>query len=96
VKRNALRCLTVIFRDLLNYSRTSLNMILKPAWKLLNQSLPIYTEVVGYQAKQQESEDEEQQEIHELWDDDETDVNLDSDSVYGMIFSSLELLATLV
>lgn len=36
VKRNALKCLTVIFRDLLNYSRNSINMILKPAWKHLN------------------------------------------------------------
>ena len=48
VKKNALKCLTVIFRDLLNYSRNSINMILKPAWKHLNQTLPIYSEVVGY------------------------------------------------
>jgi hypothetical protein len=48
VKRNALKCLTVVFRDLLNYSRNSINMILRPAWKLLNQTLSIFTEVVGY------------------------------------------------
>lgn len=57
VKRNALKCLTVIFRDLLNYSRTSINMILRPAWKLLNQTLPIFTEVVGYGQKANDSEE---------------------------------------
>jgi hypothetical protein len=36
LKRNALECLTVIFRDLMNYSRSSINIILKPTWKLLN------------------------------------------------------------
>lgn len=36
VKKNALKCLTVIFRDLINYSRNSINSILRPAWKLLN------------------------------------------------------------
>jgi hypothetical protein len=48
VKINTLRCLTVIFRDLVNYSRNSINIILKPAWKLLNSTLPIFTETVGY------------------------------------------------
>jgi hypothetical protein len=48
IKMNALKCLTVIFRDFLNYSRSSINMILRPAWKLLNQTLPVYTEVIGY------------------------------------------------
>ena len=48
VKRNALKCLTVIFRDLINYSKDCINMILKPAWKLLNQHLPVFTEVLGY------------------------------------------------
>lgn len=36
VKRNALKCLSVIFRDLLNYSRPAINLILRPAWKHLN------------------------------------------------------------
>lgn len=40
--------MTVIFRDFINYSRDCLNMILKPAWKLLNFHLPIFTEVLGY------------------------------------------------
>jgi hypothetical protein len=44
----ALKCLSVIFRDFVNYSRESINMILQPSWKLLSIHLPIYTEVVGY------------------------------------------------
>lgn len=48
IKRNALKCMTVIFRDFINYSRDCINMILKPAWKLLNFHLPIFTEVLGY------------------------------------------------
>ena len=51
LKRNALKCLTVIFRDLMNYSRNSINIILKPTWKLLNQTLPVFTEIVGYRKK---------------------------------------------
>jgi hypothetical protein len=51
IKRNALKCMTVIFRDFINYSRDCINMILKPAWKLLNFHLPIYTEVIGYNRK---------------------------------------------
>jgi hypothetical protein len=26
-------------------------MILQPAWKLLNQHVPVYTEIIGYQAQ---------------------------------------------
>ena len=48
IKRNALKCLTVIFRDFINYSRECINMILRPAWKLMNMHLPIFTEVLGY------------------------------------------------
>lgn len=48
IKKNALKCLTVIFRDFINYSRDCINMILKPAWKLLNFHLPVFTEVLGY------------------------------------------------
>ena len=48
IKKNALKCLTVIFRDFINYSRDCINMILHPAWKLLNFHLPIFTEVLGY------------------------------------------------
>mmetsp|Transcript_2569 Transcript_2569/g.2406 ORF Transcript_2569/g.2406 Transcript_2569/m.2406 type:complete len:195 (-) Transcript_2569:57-641(-) len=48
IKRNALKCLTVIFRDMVNYSKDSINMVLQPAWKLLNVNLSVYTESVGY------------------------------------------------
>lgn len=48
IKKNALKCLTVIFRDFMNYSRDCINMILKPSWKLLNFHLPVFTEVLGY------------------------------------------------
>lgn len=48
LKKNALKCLVVIFRDLINFSKESINLILKPAWKLLNSHLPIFTEVVAY------------------------------------------------
>jgi hypothetical protein len=65
VKRQALKCLIVIFRDLVNYSKQSLNLILKPAWKLLNAHLPVFTEVIGYNRPipefvgEQEEENEE-------------------------------------
>ena len=32
LKRQTLRCLTVIFRDFMNYSRECINLILRPAW----------------------------------------------------------------
>ena len=53
VKRNALKCLTVVFRDFINYSREGINAILRPAWKLLNLHLPVFTEVLGYRQKVQ-------------------------------------------
>ena len=48
LKKNALKCLVVIFRDLINFSKDSINLILKPAWKLLNSHLPVFTEVVAF------------------------------------------------
>lgn len=48
IKRNVLKCLTVFFRDFVNYCKESINLILQPTWKLLNLHLPIFTEVVGY------------------------------------------------
>ena len=59
IKRNALKCMTVIFRDFINYSRDCTNMILKPAWKLLNFHLPIFTEVLGYNNKLELNADEQ-------------------------------------
>ena len=60
IKRNALKCMTVIFRDFINYSRDCINMILKPAWKLLNFHLPVFTEVLGYNQKIEATAEEEQ------------------------------------
>ena len=51
MKKNVLKCLIVIFRDFINFSKDSINLILKPAWKLLNSHLPIFTEVVAYNQK---------------------------------------------
>ena len=48
IKKNALKCLTVVFRDFINYSRDCISKILEPAWKLLNFHLPVFTEVLGY------------------------------------------------
>lgn len=38
----------MIFRDLINFSKDSINLILKPAWKLLISHLPIFQEVVAF------------------------------------------------
>lgn len=51
--------MTVIFRDFINYSRDCINMILKPAWKLLNFHLPVFTEVLGYNRKMEAGPDDE-------------------------------------
>jgi len=91
LKRNALKCLNVIFRDLMNYSRNSINIILKPTWKLLNQTLPVFTEIVGYRKKMNESDNESESQTS-----DDSDCEEGNASVQGMTFHSLELLATLV
>jgi len=75
-----LRCLTVIFRDLINYSRNSINIILRPAWKLLNSTLPLYTESVGYKNIEINSDDESQID-EDSWDD-----GLDKDAVKQLAF----------
>lgn len=70
-------------------------MILRPAWKLLNQTLPIFTEVVGYGQKPADSEDSGEEDAEDSWDDNDVDPD-EMEGVEGMIFQSLELLATLV
>lgn len=94
IKRNALKCLTVIFRDFLNYSRECINMILRPTWKLFNFHLPIYTEVIGYGSKGTggDSEDIEQAEKKGY----ESDDDEESTGVLGMTSQLIELLTTLV
>lgn len=63
MKKNVLKCLVVIFRDFINFSKDSINLILKPAWKLLNSHLPVFTEVVAYnqtlQVDEEQSDDED-------------------------------------
>lgn len=89
-----MKCLTVIFRDLINFSRDSINMILKPAWKLLNSHLPVFTEVLAYNnplPQQDDASDEEAAEVgNESFDESEMY------GVEGMTFHLLELLSTLV
>lgn len=70
-------------------------MILRPAWKLLNQTLPIFTEVVGYAQKANNSEESADEDCEDSWDDNDVDPD-DMEGVEGMIYQSLELLATLV
>jgi hypothetical protein len=94
VKRNALKCLTVIFRDFINYSKECINMILKPAWKLLNFHLPIFTEVLGYGQDINALRDEEE--------DDAVDKGYESEQeeeiygIEGMTLHLIELLTSLI
>ena len=90
MKINALRCLTVIFRDLVNYSRNSINIILKPAWKLLNSLLPVYTESVGYNNNENKSDDEDF-DGEDSWEDE-----LEKHLVKSLAFPTIELLSSLV
>ena len=105
LKKNALKCLVVIFRDLINFSKDSINMILKPAWKLLNSHLPVFTEVVAYnqpieslkaadEAEEDDDDDEEDKQEHEAGNE-----SFEDEEVYGvegMTFHLLELLSSLV
>lgn len=74
----------------MNYSRNSINIILKPAWKLLNQTLPVYTESVGYNNKNNNSDEEDSTE-EDLWEED-----LENNAVKSLAFHTLELLGSLV
>jgi hypothetical protein len=60
-------------------------MILRPAWKLLNQTLPVFTEVVGYGQKPADSEDSEKEDAEDSWDDNDVDPD-EMEGVEGMIF----------
>jgi hypothetical protein len=95
-----LKCLIVIFRDLVNYSKQSLNLILKPAWKLLNAHLPVFTEVVAYNRpipefvgeQEEDNEDEIQEPVTGYESEDEEEIY----GIEGMTFYLIELLNTLV
>lgn len=52
--------MTVIFRDMINYSIESISIVLQPAWKLLNVNLAVYTEAIGYGKPIEYSETEKQ------------------------------------
>jgi hypothetical protein len=103
IKRNALKCLTVIFRDFINYSRECINMILRPAWKLMNMHLPIFTEVLGYnksiqevlQQEEKDSEEEAQADDQRGFESDEDEFE-EPHGVKGMTLQLIELLTTLV
>ena len=82
----------------MNYSRDCINMILKPAWKLLNFHLPVFTEVLGYNISIKDlvgSEGEEEivdEYVHGYESEDEEETY----GVEGMTLQLIELLTTLV
>ena len=85
-------CLTVIFRDFINYSREQINNILQPAWKLLNFHLPIFTELLGYNSKIEDLAKEEEETDMGYESDDDTDVY----GIEGMTLNLIDLLTSLV
>lgn len=90
----------VIFRDLINFSKDYINLILKPAWKLLNSHLPIFTEVVAYnQPIEKLRADDGDEEDEEAIERDAGNESFEVEEVYGvegMTFHLLELLSSLV
>ena len=48
IKKNALKCLNVIFRDLSNYSKEQIPKILEPTWTLFLANLSLYIETQVY------------------------------------------------
>jgi hypothetical protein len=95
LKKNSLKCLTVIFRDFINYSRECINQILKPAWKLLNFHLPIFTEVIGYRTdiKTLFSDADDAENYERGYESEEED---EVYGVEGMTLHLIELLTTLI
>jgi hypothetical protein len=74
-----------------------MNMILKPAWKLLNFHLPVYSEVIGYRQdlknlQTESGEDAEPDIEHGYESDDEEEVF----GIEGMTLQLIELLTTLI
>ena len=75
-------------------------MILKPAWKLLNFHLPIFTEVLGYGVTLQslidqdgESEDQGGDTVAKGYESEDED---ESYGIEGMTLQLIELLTTLI
>lgn len=109
LKRHALKCLTVIFRDFINYSRECINMILQPSWKLLNKHLPIFTEVQGYgkqlhqlqvaatggKTAETDQKDNADTDMRGFESDEDDEIDEPS-GIKGMTLQLIELLTTLV
>jgi hypothetical protein len=108
LKRQALRCLTVVFRDLPHYSRDAINVILRPSWKLLNTHLPVFTDVVCYKTspqilpddtRQSESEEESDDQDSLIGSGYESEDEIEEDEpkgLRGVTLQLLELLTTLI
>lgn len=91
-----MKCMTVIFRDFINYSRDCINMILKPAWKLLNFHLPIFTEILGYNSPLSHGDGEEPVQDEKYERGIESDDEDEQYGVEGMALQLLDLLTTLI
>lgn len=100
IKKNALKCLTVIFRDMVNYSLECINIVLQPAWKLLNVNLAVYTETVGYGKPIEYTETEKQtfspEELQSSMEHGiESEPENEETGVVGMTMQLIELLTSL-
>lgn len=87
--------MNIIFRDLVNYSRESVGLILEPAWKLLNINLKVYTEVgaYGHTLKFEDTDTISEQDKEKAIADCKSREN--NCGVIGMTMKLLELLTTL-
>ena len=77
-------------------------MILRPAWKLMNMHLPIFTEVLGYnksmehfQEEDQDSDEMAQDLANRGFESDEEELE-EPHGIKGMTLQLIELLTTLV
>jgi hypothetical protein len=100
IKKNALKCLTVIFRDMVNYSLEWINLVLQPAWKLLNVNLSVYTETIGYgqsiEFNETEMETFTTEELNITMDHGiESEAENEETGIIGMTMQLIELLTSL-
>jgi hypothetical protein len=100
IKKNALKCLTVIFRDMVNYSLECINLVLQPAWKLLNVNLSVYTETIGYgqsiEFNETEMETFTTEELNITMDHGiESEAENEETGIIGMTMQLIELLTSL-
>jgi len=71
-------------------------MILKPAWKLMNFHLPVFTEVLGYGATLSSLVQEEEETVKDVERGYESEDEEEIYGVTGMTLQLIELLTTLV